>query len=113
MSNHTLLDLSRWQWALTAAFHITFPAVTVGTSVFLVVCYAMYMRTDYDVWLRMFRFWPLIVSLWLAEEQFACGLLERCRELPVGEAGFVEFAEGLVAREHEEEGECAGGCAVA
>src|SRR5438045_689287 len=55
----------------------------------------------------------LIASLWLAEEQFACGLLERCRELPVGEAGFVEFAEGLVAREHEEEVECAGGCAVA
>jgi ABC-type transport system involved in cytochrome bd biosynthesis fused ATPase/permease subunit len=46
MSHDTLLDLSRWQWALTAAMHITFPAVTVGTSVFLVVCYAMYMRTD-------------------------------------------------------------------
>jgi alpha-D-ribose 1-methylphosphonate 5-triphosphate synthase subunit PhnL len=30
MSHTTLLDLSRWQWALTAAFHITFPAVTVG-----------------------------------------------------------------------------------
>ena len=37
MSHDTLLDLSRWQWALTAAMHITFPAVTVGTSVFLVV----------------------------------------------------------------------------
>jgi hypothetical protein len=36
-----MLDLSRWQWALTAAMHITFPAVTVGTSVLLVVCYAM------------------------------------------------------------------------
>ena len=35
MSHDTLLDLSRWQWALTAAFHITFPALTVGTSVFL------------------------------------------------------------------------------
>jgi ATPase subunit of ABC transporter with duplicated ATPase domains len=35
MSQDTLLDLSRWQWALTAAMHITFPAVTVGTSVFL------------------------------------------------------------------------------
>jgi cytochrome d ubiquinol oxidase subunit I len=60
VSHDTLLDLSRWQWALTAAFHITFPAVTVGTSVFLVVCYAMYMRTDDEVWLRMFRFWRRI-----------------------------------------------------
>ena len=47
------------------------------------------------------------------EEQIVCGLLERCGELPVGEAGLAEFAEGLVAGEHEEEVECAGGCAVA
>jgi hypothetical protein len=55
----------------------------------------------------------LTASLWLAEEQFACGLLEGCRELSVGLAGFAEFAEGLVAGEHEEEVECASGCAVA
>jgi hypothetical protein len=23
MNHHTLLDLSRWQWALTAAMHLT------------------------------------------------------------------------------------------
>jgi cytochrome d ubiquinol oxidase subunit I len=66
MSHGTLFDLSRWQWALTAAFHITFPAVTVGTSVFLVVCYAMYMRTDDEVWLRMFRFWRRIFGIGFA-----------------------------------------------
>jgi hypothetical protein len=66
MSHATLLDLSRWQWALTAAMHITFPAVTVGTSVFLVVCYAMYMRTDDEVWLRMFRFWRRIFGIGFA-----------------------------------------------
>ena len=48
-----------------------------------------------------------------AEEQIVCGLLERCGELPVGEAGLAEFAEGLVACEHEEEVERPGGCAVA
>jgi cytochrome bd ubiquinol oxidase subunit I len=66
MSHDTLFDLSRWQWALTAAFHITFPAVTVGTSVFLVVCYAMYMRSDDEVWLRMFRFWRRIFGIGFA-----------------------------------------------
>jgi cytochrome d ubiquinol oxidase subunit I len=66
MSHTTLLDLSRWQWALTAAMHITFPAVTVGTSVFLVVCYAMDMRTDDEVWLRMFRFWRRIFGIGFA-----------------------------------------------
>jgi cytochrome bd ubiquinol oxidase subunit I len=63
LSHDTLLDLSRWQWPLTAAFHITFPAVTVGTSAFPMVCYAMYMRTDDDVWLRMFRFWRRIFAV--------------------------------------------------
>src|SRR5215217_3505376 len=66
MSHDTLPDLSRWQWALTAAMHITFPAVTVGTSIFMVVCYAMYMRTDDDVWLRMFRFWRRIFGIGFA-----------------------------------------------
>jgi cytochrome d ubiquinol oxidase subunit I len=66
MSHTTLLDLSRWQWALTAAFHITFPAVTVGTSVLLIVCYAMYVRTDDPEWLRMFRFWRRIFGIGFA-----------------------------------------------
>ena len=60
MSQTTLFDLSRWRWALTAAMHITFPAMTVGTSVFLVICYWMYPRTDEVVWLNMFRFWRRI-----------------------------------------------------
>jgi cytochrome bd ubiquinol oxidase subunit I len=66
MSHTTLLQLSRWQWALTAAFHITFPAITVGTSVLLIVCYAMYMRTDDPEWLRMFRFWRRIFGIGFA-----------------------------------------------
>ena len=38
----------------------------MGTSVFLVVCYAMYMRTDDEVWLRMFRFWRRIFAIGFA-----------------------------------------------
>jgi cytochrome d ubiquinol oxidase subunit I len=53
-----LLTLSRRHWALTAAMHITFSAMTVGTSVFLVVYSWMYMRTDEELWLRMIRFRP-------------------------------------------------------
>jgi cytochrome d ubiquinol oxidase subunit I len=66
MGHQTLLDLSRWQWALTAAFHITFPAVTVGTSIFLVVCWSMYMRTGDEVWRQMFRFWRGIFAIGFA-----------------------------------------------
>ncbi|HTU29441.1 MAG TPA: cytochrome ubiquinol oxidase subunit I [Solirubrobacteraceae bacterium] len=66
MSHTTMLDLSRWQWALTAAFHVTFPAITVGTSILLIVCYAMYMRTDDQAWLTMFRFWRQIFGIGFA-----------------------------------------------
>jgi cytochrome d ubiquinol oxidase subunit I len=66
MGHQTLLDLSRWQWALTAAFHITFPAVTVGTSIFLVICWSMYMRTGDEVWRQMFRFWRGIFAIGFA-----------------------------------------------
>jgi cytochrome bd ubiquinol oxidase subunit I len=66
MSQTTLLDLSRWQWAITAAMHITFPAVTVGTSVLLIVCYGMYMRTNSQTWLQMFRFWRRIFGIGFA-----------------------------------------------
>ena len=30
MHDDLLVNVSRWQFALTAAFHMTFPAVTVG-----------------------------------------------------------------------------------
>ena len=66
MSQSALVVLSRWQWALTASFHMTFPAVTVGTSVFLIVCYGAYLRTKQAVYLHMFRFWRRIFGIGFA-----------------------------------------------
>jgi hypothetical protein len=37
----SLLDLSRWQFAITVMFHMTFPAITVGLSIFMCVLYGM------------------------------------------------------------------------
>jgi cytochrome d ubiquinol oxidase subunit I len=62
----SLLDLSRWQFALTVCFHMTFPAITVGMSVFLSVIYAMYWRTQKPVYLQMFRFWRRIFAVGFA-----------------------------------------------
>jgi Cytochrome bd terminal oxidase subunit I len=39
MTSRTFIDLSRWQFATTAAFHMTFPALSVGLAIFLVICY--------------------------------------------------------------------------
>ena len=35
MTSQTFVDLSRWQFATTAAFHMTFPALSVGLAIFL------------------------------------------------------------------------------
>jgi hypothetical protein len=63
LSQQVLVDLSRWQWALTAGFHIIFPSLTVGISMFLVITYAAFMRTGNEVYLRMFRFWRRIFAI--------------------------------------------------
>ena len=58
-----LEDLSRFQFAFTAMFHMTFPAITVGLSVFLTIVYAHYWRTGSLLYLQMFRFW-LTPAIW-------------------------------------------------
>jgi cytochrome d ubiquinol oxidase subunit I len=62
----TLLDLSRWQFATTVMFHMTFPAITVGLATFLCVLYGMHWRTGSLVYLQMFRFWRRIFAVGFA-----------------------------------------------
>ncbi|MFC4242658.1 cytochrome ubiquinol oxidase subunit I [Gryllotalpicola reticulitermitis] len=62
----SLLALSRWQFALTVCFHMTFPAITVGLSVFLCIVYAVYWRTAKPVYLQMFRFWRRLFAVGFA-----------------------------------------------
>ncbi|HEX4430831.1 MAG TPA: cytochrome ubiquinol oxidase subunit I [Frankiaceae bacterium] len=66
MASVGLVDLSRWQFATTAAFHMTFPALSVGLSIFLVICYAGYCKTGNPLYLQMFRFWRKIFAVGFA-----------------------------------------------
>jgi cytochrome d ubiquinol oxidase subunit I len=66
MTSQTFIDLSRWQFATTAAFHMTFPALSVGLAIFLVVCYGAYCKTGNPLYLQMFRFWRKIFALGFA-----------------------------------------------
>ncbi|MEA2668683.1 MAG: cytochrome bd ubiquinol oxidase subunit, partial [Chloroflexota bacterium] len=66
MASTSFLDLSRLQFATTAAFHMTFPALSVGLAIFLVVCYACYCKTDNPVYLQMSRFWRSIFAVGFA-----------------------------------------------
>lgn len=61
--NTDLETLSRLQFAITAAFHMTFPAVTVGLSLFLVAMYAAYLRTNHPIYLSIYRFWKKIFAV--------------------------------------------------
>jgi cytochrome bd ubiquinol oxidase subunit I len=62
----SVLDISRWQFAVTAAFHMTFPAITVGLSIFLCINYALYLRTRDPVYLQIYRFWRKIFAVGFA-----------------------------------------------
>jgi cytochrome d ubiquinol oxidase subunit I len=49
--------LSRIQFAVTTMFHILFPTLTIGLSVFLVVVEFLWLRTRQELYYRMYRFW--------------------------------------------------------
>lgn len=66
MPSHTVLDISRWQYGVTAAFHMTFPAITVGLAIFLCINYALYLRTRDPVYLQIYRFWRKIFAVGFA-----------------------------------------------
>jgi cytochrome d ubiquinol oxidase subunit I len=62
----SLLDLSRWQFAITVMFHMTFPAITVGLSFLLCILYGLHWKTKKPVYLQMFRFWRRIFAVGFA-----------------------------------------------
>jgi cytochrome d ubiquinol oxidase subunit I len=62
----SLDGLSRWQFAITVMFHMTFPAITVGLSILLAVTYGLHWRTGKAVYLQMFRFWRRIFAVGFA-----------------------------------------------
>jgi cytochrome d ubiquinol oxidase subunit I len=62
----SLIDLSRWQFAITVIFHMTFPAITVGLSILLCVLYGLHWKSGKVVYLQMFRFWRRIFAVGFA-----------------------------------------------
>ncbi|MBL1119435.1 cytochrome ubiquinol oxidase subunit I [Streptomyces sp. 110] len=63
MASSSVVELSRWQFAITAIFHMTFPALTVGLSLLLAVAYTVYVRTGNPLYLQIFRFWKKIFAV--------------------------------------------------
>lgn len=57
------LLLSRLQFAFVIAFHILFPAFTIGLAAFLAVCEGLWLRTGKDVFRRLYLHWVKIFAL--------------------------------------------------
>ena len=55
--------LSRLQFAITTEFHILWPVLTIGLSLFLVVTEAMWLRTKDIAWYHHARFWGRLFLL--------------------------------------------------
>src|SRR5215510_14878088 len=57
------LLLARTQFAFTMAFHIIFPAFSIGLASYLAVLEALWLKTGRDVYLRLFRYWMKIFAV--------------------------------------------------
>ena len=55
--------LSRIQFAVTTMFHILFPTLTIGLSLYLVVVELLWLRTKQEIYYRMYRFWVKIFAI--------------------------------------------------
>jgi cytochrome d ubiquinol oxidase subunit I len=58
--------LARAQFGFTVAFHIVFPAFSIGLASFLMVLEALWLRTGKQVYLDLFKYWIKIFSIGFA-----------------------------------------------
>lgn len=57
------LLLSRLQFAFVIAFHILFPAFTIGLAAFLAVCEGLWLKTGNETFKRLYLHWVKIFAL--------------------------------------------------
>jgi len=62
----TALHLARAQFGFTVAFHILFPAFSIGLAAFLAVLEGLWLKTGKHVYLDLFRYWLKIFSIGFA-----------------------------------------------
>jgi cytochrome d ubiquinol oxidase subunit I len=63
MPEITALDLARTQFGFTIAFHIIFPAITIGLASYLVVLEASWLRTKQALYMDLYHFWSKIFAV--------------------------------------------------
>jgi len=84
------LILSRIQFAVTTLFHILFPALTIGLSLYLVVIELLWLKTGEELYYRICRFWVKIFAI-----NFGIGVVSGIvLEFELG-TNFSRFAEAV------------------
>ncbi len=59
----TVVDWSRWQFALTAIYHWLFVPLTLGLSVIVAVMESIYLKTKDEKWLTTTKFWMTLLAI--------------------------------------------------
>lgn len=65
----SVVDWSRWQFALTAMVHWLFVPLTIGLSLMIGIMETAYYRTRDERWKRVTKFWMTLFAI-----NFACGV---------------------------------------
>lgn len=59
----TVVDWSRWQFALTAMYHWLFVPLTIGLALIVAIMESVYVKTKSTKWLAMTKFWMLLFGI--------------------------------------------------
>lgn len=59
----TVVDWSRWQFALTAIYHWLFVPLTLGLSVIVAVMESLYLKTKSEKWIAATKFWMTLFGI--------------------------------------------------
>lgn len=63
LDNFSALNLARFQFAFTVAFHFIFPSFSIGLASFLAVLEGLWLLTGRDVYIRLFKYWIKIFAV--------------------------------------------------
>ena len=69
LTTTTLVEWSRWQFAMTAIYHYMFVPLTLGLSFLLAIMETMWVRTGKTEWLNATKFWMKLFAI-----NFAIGI---------------------------------------
>ncbi|RLW60628.1 MAG: cytochrome d terminal oxidase subunit 1 [gamma proteobacterium symbiont of Stewartia floridana] len=63
MLDPTMIELSRWQFALTALYHFLFVPLTLGMTWILVIMESVYVMTGKEIYRDMTKFWGKLFGI--------------------------------------------------